>query len=1156
MEQIKIREVYQKKGKFELKTDVNVDGTITLGRSMFLDIFEIYMKDKLNKEDYKIGEQINEIIKVHLPSEGKEAKDILNKGIEFNNKHYLYLVTSAGLMKKSDMELKTECECFFIEDTYKDFRSIFERVISLDKLEKLKDKKPIAINKDILSRISLSLSSGDKVYLPDMKVCVLPEMEYEFFNNYLQLPSKKEKNKNGKKIDVLDIEKITAAYESGDKNSILEKFTIEDQKEDPITHVALDGAGFISPEYMEIVKEQLNDKYKAKIDYDLSWVGIRTSMATKGLLIKFDFKKYLKEEHGLENLIVKDFWDNEVDLMKMDCIMNASQCKFAKLYDSYEEYKGLVESLGRGILGEYGIKEIFESLYIIKYNKKQAKHSTEINYQILSNIAISPNELDKIADEHEQVFKNALIETDNDISAAARRLILGDVVDEDKDELSASTKAHKILQHDDSMNELASTFNIVKNLVNKKVNTLAGGSIALEGNYKTIMKDPISYIDSLVTLKDNPENYLYKKVKNEDGIEEEKLKGIKGKISKNGLQPNTNYCPGELGNRTLCRCPLATATEVIATKFVKNKMLDKYFGDLANDILFYAFDDTMMRQSGADEDLDITISLSSPIIYNSVIEDIDENGVKWVFRNSIDGGTDEQIYNNENLYKAIVAGRGNKIGQISNISAILSGVRMQKQLPDLKLKSGELISEFDLRKRINDKYNKLHQAIEADKTLDEIDKANELKKLNENRNMEIAIVLANAEKMNEKYTDEDHKQNIINNFQANKVDMYIVLQISMLAIDSPKTGLSIDKEEKFMKEYIAKKDGVRERKPLYIYHAKYKQADKTVKYNQVEYTDSLLNNFCRRIMKTYGFKAREALSKNYKDKKLINLLRDINEEVNDEVKEKIEKINNDYHDKLDNVVIEVDGEEIEVNKEINKLREIRKTKEYRENESYAYIVEEDLKRFYDLRKPLYDRIQLETDDIIKDEIIGKYPTREVLRTLGEAKGNKKYRGNYVNIKSSFITNHFFDLLDEYMTEEFDSKYAFIEDENGKYRHLFKNYSKREEIKLKKEKLGEKEMNRKGIKNGDTVPLKTDLRSFSEEDKNKININEIRVVTFKDGYLLAENEDKIQISLGKVYDNSNKGKYYPKENREFRVKSANIYPNRKMDKAGIEFHLWY
>ncbi|XTR36480.1 hypothetical protein ACQQ2T_07900 [Paraclostridium tenue] len=1156
MGQIKIREVYQKEGKFELKTDVNVEGTITLGRSMFLDLFEIYMKDKLNKESYKIEEQINEIIKVHLPSGDKEAEDMLNKGIEFDNKHYIYLVTSAGLMKKSDMELKTECECFFIEDTYKDFRSTFERVISLDKLEKLKDKKPIAINKDILSRISLSLSSGDKVHLPDMKLCVLPEMEYEFFNNYLQLPSKKEKNKNGKEIDVLDIEKITAAYESGDKNSILEKFTIEDQKEDPITHVALDGAGFISPEYMEIVKEQLNDKYKAKIDYDLSWVGIRTSMATKGLLIKFDFKKYLKEEHGLENLIVKDFWDNEVDLMKMDCIMNASQCKFAKLYDSYEEYKGLVESLGRGRLGEYGIKEIFESLYIIKYNKKQAKHSTETNYQILSNIAISPDELDKIADEHEQVFKNALIETDNDISAAARRLILGDVVDEDKDELSASTKAHKILQHDDSMNELASTFNLIKNLVNKKVNTLAGGSIALEGNYKTIMKDPISYIDSLVALKDNPENYLYKKVKNEDGIEVEKLKGIKGKISKNGLKPNTNYCLGELGNRTLARCPLATPTEIIKTEFVKNEMLDKYFGDLANDILFYAFDDVMCRMSGADEDLDIVLSIHSPIVYNSVIEDIDENGVKWAFRNSIDGGTDEQIYNNENLYKAIVAGRGNKIGQISNQSAILSGVRMQKQLPNLKLKSGELISEFDLRKRINDKYNKLHQAIEDDKTLDEIDKANELKKLNENRNMEIAIVLANAEKINEKYTDEDHKQNIINNFQANKVDMYIVLQISMLAIDSPKTGLPTDKEEKFMKEYIAKRDGVRERKPLYIYHAKYKQADKTVKYNQVEYTDSLLNNFCRRIIKEYGFKAREVLSKEYEDKKLIRLLRKIKEEVNKEVKEKIEKINNDYHDKLDNVVIEVDGEKIEINKEINKLREIRKTKEYRENESYAYTVEEDLKMLYDLRKPRYDRIQLETDDIIKEEIIGKYPTREVLRTLGEAKGNKKYRGNYVNIKSSFITNHFFDLLDEYMTEEFDSKYAFIEDENGKYRHLFKNYSKREDIELKKEKLGEKEMNRKGIKNGDIVPLKTDLRSFSEADKNKINTNEIKVVTFKDGYLFTENKDKIQISLGKVYDNSNKGKYYPEENREFRVKSANIYPNRKMDKAGMEFNLWY
>lgn len=556
-----------------------------------------------------------------------------------------------------------------------------------------------------------------------------------------------------------------------------------------------------------------------------------------------------------------------------------------------------------------------------------------------------------------------------------------------------------------------------------------------------------------------------------------------------------------------------------------------------------------------DEDLDISLCINNDLVFNSIIEDIDENGDKWAFRNSIDGGTDKHIYNDENLYRAIVKARGNKIGQISNLSTILSGVRIQKQLPNLKLKNGELISKFDLRKRINDKYYKLYKSIEDDKNLDEIDKANEQKKLNENRNIEIAIELDNAEKINGKYTDENHKQNIINNFQANKVDMYIVLQISMLAIDSPKTGLPIDKEEKFMKEYIAKnKDGVRERKPLYIYHSKYKHADKTIKYNEVEYTDSLLNNFCRRIMQTYGFKAREVLSKDYKDKKLINMLRKISEETNDDVLEKITKINNDYHDKLDNVVIEKNGKKIEINKLINKLREKRKTKEYKENEAYAHAIEEGLKMSYDDRRPIYDRILLETDDIIKDEIIGKYSTREVLKAIGEAKGNKEYRGNKVNIKSSFITNHFFDLLDEYMTEKFDSKHAFIEDENGKYRHLFKNYSKKEDIKLKEDKLGEKEINRIGIKNGDTVPLKTDLRSLSEEDKNKININEIVTVTFKDGYLFTENEDKIQVLLGKVHNN--KGKYYPEENREFKVKSAAIYPNKKMDKAGIAFNLWY
>ena len=1153
MSLIKIREVVKEKStkKFELKKDTN--GIITLDRNIMLDIFEIYMKNEFT-QDYTLetGEYIAEIIKVHLPKEKLEALDILSNGVDFDNNHYVYLTTSAGLMKKSNTEFKTECEVFFIEDTYQNFRYKFEDVISLGKLESKKNTE-LCINKDVVSRVSLALSSCiGRVHIPKMKVAILPEMEYTFINNYLKFPSKVVKNDKGKDVEVIDLEEIKLMYEVGLDDVILDKFTKEDQLSDPIKHIALDGAGFVTPNMAATIKSKLNETLEKskKIDYHLSWFGIRSAMATKGLLVKFDFKKYLKEEHGLNKLIVKDFWGNDVDLMKVDVIMNASMTKWCKWFESHEEYKNLIQD---DKYNEY--REILESLYIVKVNKEQAKHATETNYQILSNLALTEKELDDIAAEEDLMFKNAILETDEDISWATRRLMLGDVAREDQNELSASTKAHKLLQLDSEMNKTASTFELINRLVNKKVNEFAGGSIYIRGNYKTIIKDPISYFESLVEVSKNQEKYIYKIEKDKQIGEEIKiLKGIKGQISEKGLKCNTNYVAGETGKRVLGRCPLNSPGELIRTELVKNEILEKYFGDLSNDIIFYSFDDTMMKQSGADEDLDITLVINNDVIYNAVIEDKDENGDIWYFYNQFDGDLKEDVYNDSNLYEAILSARGNKIGFLSNIGTVCSGSRMQKQLPNLKLKDGTIISEFELINGIHDKYKQKLKIINGDSYINEEDKCELQKGLIERERTELERTLAESEIV--EYTEEQHRENILKNFKSNKVHMYFLLYSQMKAIDSPKTGLSIDEEVEFITKHIAKgKNGKKEKKPRYVYHAKYKQKDKVVKYYEVTDSDSLLNNFCRRIMKKYGFKAREVLSKRYKDKKLIDMLRGIEVEKNEELIDKITKINNDYHDKLDSVEVEIDGKLIKINKDINNLKEKRKDIEYKNDESYALQIEDKINKLYNLRRPAYDRILLETDEIIRNEIIDKYTTKEILRSLGEAKGNKEYCGNKVNIKSTFITTYFFDQIVEYMIETCKDPHHFDEDENGKYRYLFKNYSK-QEINISNDQLGKKEINRIGIKNGDTVSLKTDLRSFSEEDKNKINTNEIKVVTFKDGYLFTENEDKIQISLGKVHDNSNKGKYYPEKNREFKVHSAYIYPNRNMDKAGIEFSLWY
>lgn len=1061
MEQIKIKEVYQKDRKFELKTDVNVEGTITLGRNFMLDIFEIYMSNEL-AFDYDLKDSnkdgvVEEIIKVHLPDNADEALNVLKNGIEFDNNKFVYLTTSAGLMKKADMELRTESEAFFIDSTYKEFKDVFEDVISLGNIEKKKGTE-LCINKDIVARISLALSSGEKVHLPEIKRIILPEMTYKFVNNYLQFPSKIVKNEKGKNTEVLDLDKIKAAYESGDKNSVLEPYT------DPVEHIAMDGSGFISPELINKIKKQLNDKHKANIDYPLSWIGIRElGLQSKGLLVKFDWKKYLREVHELKELWIADRWGKKHNLFDVDLIMNESQTKWCKWFDSYEEYEKSINDFANK---DSRYKELFESFYIIKYSKEKADGVCESNYQVIGNLALTADELNEIAKESEEIYKKAI---EGDL--AIRRILMGDIARENQTELSASTKAHRLLQQDEKFNKTKMIKDVVDNLINKKVHMLAGASIYLNNsNYKTAMKDPISYIDSLIKPKYDDEGHLI------------------GQISENGLKEHTNYVPGEIGKRVLARCPLNSPGENIKTELVQNSLLDKYFGNLSNDIIFYAFDDNMMKQSGMDEDLDITLCIDNDIIYNSVIEDVID-GTIWHFRNQLDGGSNKEIYTDENLYQAIVEGRGNKIGELSNVGSICSN-RMHKQLPEWRCEN-VLMSEFDIRENLYNKY----------KDMDGIDKADI------NNFIERDYKLGTSKCKKEPYDIEDHRQNVLNNFQKEKVNLYFLLYAQMKAIDSPKTGLKIDEELKFIDKYIKNKG---ELKPRFIYHAKYKKLDKTVEYRKTQDSNTLLNNFARRINDQYGYKTRELFEQKYDDDHLIKILRKINAEVPDELKEKLTKLNNDWHE-----------ERAELPESI-KLAELSETKKtdirYKVDKEFKENIDDEFNRCIFDRKPRVAEIELDIQKRYENEIKGKYTKEEILRTAGGVKGNKKDKfGNYFNIKSTFIMKFLFDELDAYLLENNNKKGSiYVRCTNGDHRFLFSNY-KKNNIELKELTLGKDELLNRAASNKVTVKVKTDIRKIEVKEDIVENLTKVKVENGEVFAIVFGLETRI--SLGEIYENT-------------------------------------
>lgn len=1030
---------------------VDIVKEITLGDN---DVFRIY---ELWKEE-KLEEKIESIIKVDLPSDEELALNYLENGVKYKDKEYVSLITSVGMMKKEDTEIEYSCEYFFIDKDEQDFREILEDVASLGKLETQKGKT-MCINKDIVARLSLLLSVGDRVSLPissgdnmslhDIKIAILPEAFYKYSNNYLEFAEIEEN-----KIDLDNLRLVPRANKT-------------------LKHTAMDGCGFAMPEVFDEIQKQLNKKYK--IDFAVIRV---LGTATKGLIVRFNHKKYIKEELKADKLIVKDMWNNDVDLMQVDVVLNESMVKWSKWFSSQQEIEELKNSPR---YAKY--KDLFCGFNVTKVNKEAVKEYTEANYQILSNLIITLKKLMKLQKEDEETYKKAI-----DLDIDTLRIALGDVAREDMESLSPSTKLHGILQLDEDIKKCQSFYKIVGNLVNKKINGLAGGGIQLKGNYKTQVHDIISYINSLVDHK-----YIY-----EDG----KLKGIEVFMDKeNGLNAYNHYVPKENGKRVLARCPLNSATEIIKTELKPNKLYDKYFGDLTKELIFYPFDDTLMLQSGADTDGDITFCIDEETIYNAVIDDVDEDGTVWFFHNQFDGKALKETYNRKNMYNRIIEGRGNSIGALSNKGAIISN-RIQA-LPHYDV-------DWDSYFSVDDDIKTIKEEILSKRNIDNREKWTIIKNRINNRRENLKKDIENGKIKDYTQLEEKEIEDFMySRFQMFKVYSYYLTLLQMIAIDSPKTGINVDstmlKPLNNVIKYI--------KKPKYIYYAKYKKENKTVKYYDTQSSNSLLNVYANYIIKNYGANAREIKDRKYNNNYFHNLLvkgMDKNEAYNLQLVDSLKQIADRW---------QKNKNELEVNTKIKELREEQKkykypTKEYME-------IQDKLFPLYQKRKEEYKLIDLETHNAY-DSIASCYNYDEILRALHEVRTSYETKYGDARINSHFIMEFAYEELRKHLLKLNNGVgTAYEKDKDGDIAYFNERYTKvpkkldptvnitHKEVIASKKKMGQlTEDKRLGVK-----LFKEDIEEMLqvkvEESGKWTNYNLYNLIGEKYGFIYPDYQHKVE-----------------------------------------------
>ena len=664
------------KGNWELEKVINI------GESYLVHFYEIYTGTKLKNK-----EKINGIVKVKLTSDNMYNQ--LKEGIMYNGEFYRELLSCPSGMKlegEAENGFKAyKCEAFFYNVRLNGIREKLYEVMSADRLKNLEGKE-ISINKEVSSRIALSTSTIiGSTPLDISKICVVPKSMYEYTNNY--------------------------AYYDKDRKFQTGELTLK--------HEAFDGQGLMSNELAEQIRIDLKEKHRI----DFATVRYYHATACKGVLLRFDFKAYFK---SMGYTTIKDIYGKEKKVDEIEAIMPPSMVKWLGLGDLLESKEYYENS-------KY--KALNEKLYITKTNKEDSKIKDKIrlNYQMLTNTALSKEDLIEMAQDEIESYKKLTSFEEIDYI----KLAMGNQTDKDLMVLAVDKLGDEALK-------LKYIRQVIKSTIEKQIKELSAGKILSKGNYCTAMIDPIAFCNRIISIETAEELQV-------------------GEIVQGGCMS---------GNRVVYRSPIAYFDEVHQVTLSSRDYLKEYSRDM---IFVNAKDDFAMRSSGMDFDSDACAVIDNEILYNAVIT------TDTPFYNAFDGQMNFLEYNEDNYYKAIVEGSGNLIGQIA-----MNNLKLNISLSSMSnvTDGNGLVCSYQSLKQAWSKKNHLVNPYEvnSEEWHSFEDKVREQFKQFVKENF---LFLSDIEDIEERKT-------LIKKLYINNLSKYgLILECSMISIDTPKTLFQI-----------------------------------------------------------------------------------------------------------------------------------------------------------------------------------------------------------------------------------------------------------------------------------------------------------------------------------------------------------------------------
>lgn len=887
---------------------------ITLTESFLTFAYECYKNEKL--ED---GQLIDEIIKVMLPASEEEAKLEWENGLTFNDKKYYTWFVTTGGMKKEDWG---KCETIFVREDFCDFAKEFENLISLGKFKEIEDsKEEICINKDVLSRLSLGVSSSYMAGgMPN--IIVLPQPKFHLIRDYKTVEKYMEKVKDKK----------------GEERERINYNLIDYHFDDDID--VFDGGAIATPKVFRQIEHEL------KINYDVEFAIIRGyGIGIKGMITKFDILKYLdvffkentdfcKKEN--DKYYLKDMWNEWQEVTDNTMLLNESMVKLAKYYkvangESMATYKGRIANVDEKYKG------IINKLYVTKVNKKDEdiEDYRRLNYQLLTALALSKKDYVDLIKEDVKTYRKILKpfhktseKEEWKINIDAIRLFFKNIIKSDNEESeefqeeaknvtnNVVNKCEELLNISEDFINLKFVKNNLAKLIEKKCRELAVGKITAKAKYQYIAIDPISYM-----------NYAMYRDQKDNGLKEGEF---------------YSYDCNDGDIRTIARNPLCAYSEIHNVKFVRNAFLDNYLSHCRELIYFNQKSDILALMSSADTDGDACTAIDSDIVRNDVL--VPQDGKYFI--NTDDGHKELMEYNFENRFLATYRASGNLIGSIALKSASINSDSQQT---------------YDYYDTVSNKFSLYERFDDNQKE----EKEEYVKEKNEK--------LESGEWISTYKASEQHRKLIKQRFYENEKDIYVVLYNAMVSIDAPKTLYFPSKADM---EIINDKYG---RKAWFL---QYKENKESVDIRHYKYTFGLLDEITH-IIKDNLLNEIRAITTKFDNKaeliqkRLIN--GDYSEEEYNGCFEDIEKIYKDYTEERTTINTECYKKSRKETRYRDEMIDNSNWSQWEEDEYYATIASFKSEKYKQYKEVDAKYI------VIADEILNKYDIATIANAIGNMK---------------------------------------------------------------------------------------------------------------------------------------------------------------------------